>query len=683
MKLATGIFSINGTRKMYPVFAGTYLFVFYAKSFYSLQFEEYMKKILVLLPLLIYCSVFGQSLKSPDNMITKGITEIPASIAAEVGRYTEFRTAAFMGWHPVKREMLISTRFGDVAQIHNVAFPLGARTQLTFFKEPVSSPRWEPNTGTYLIFNKDVGGSENYQIYRMDVADGKITMLTDGKSRNGNVQFSQKGDKILYSSNKRNGNDVDFYIMDPLHPETDRLLCENKGGGWAVLDWAPDDSRLLAMEEISAEESYLYVIDSKTGTKSLLTPKPEKGKILYSGAEFDKTGKGIYLTTDKDNEFSRLAYMNLKDLAITFIAKDTKWDVNAFSLNKKKDMLLYELNEEGVSRLQLLDLKSNKLIALPALPVGVIGGFAWHNNGEDIGFTFNSARSQADAYVINLKKKTLTRWTKSETAGLATDKLPEAKLIKWKSFDGLTISGFLYTPPAKFSGKHPVIIDVHGGPEGQSYPSFLGRNNYYLNELGVAIVFPNVRGSTGFGKTFLSMDNGFLRENSYKDVAALIDWIKQQPDLDAEHIMVTGGSYGGNVTLAMSAFYSDKIACALSVVGASNLVTFLENTSGYRRDLRRVEYGDERDPKMREYLLKIAPINSVDKIKKPLFIVQGANDPRVPASEAEQIVKKMEEMKIPVWYMLAKDEGHGFAKKVNRDYQFYATVMFIKQYLLK
>ena len=255
--------------------------------------------------------------------------------------------------------------------------------------------------------------------------------------------------------------------------------------------------------------------------------------------------------------------------------------------------------------------------------------------------------------------------------------------MRWKSFDGKTISGFLYRPPARFSGKRPVVVNIHGGPEGQARPGFLGRTNYYLNELGLAVVFPNVRGSTGFGKTFVQLDNGVLREDSVKDIGALLDWIKTRPDLDAERIMVTGGSYGGFMTLASAVAYNDRIRCSLDVVGISNFVTFLERTEAYRRDLRRVEYGDERDPKMREFLIKISPLTSAAKITKPLFVVQGANDPRVPRNESEQMVATVKKNGGAVWYLMAKDEGHGFAKKRNQDFQFYATVAFMQENLLK
>jgi dipeptidyl aminopeptidase/acylaminoacyl peptidase len=227
-----------------------------------------------------------------------------------------------------------------------------------------------------------------------------------------------------------------------------------------------------------------------------------------------------------------------------------------------------------------------------------------------------------------------------------------------------------------------VVINIHGGPESQFQPGFLGRSNYYLNELGVAIVFPNVRGSTGYGKTFLKLDNGLLREDSVKDVGALLDWIGTRPELDASRVMVAGGSYGGYMTLAVATSYADRIKSAVDVVGVSNFITFMEKTEAYRRDLRRVEYGDERDPKIREFFTRIAAVNNVDKITKPLFIVAGQNDPRVPAQEGEQMVAAMKKNGRPVWWLMARDEGHGFAKKKNQDFQFYATIAFMQAHLL-
>ena len=325
--------------------------------------------------------------------------------------------------------------------------------------------------------------------------------------------------------------------------------------------------------------------------------------------------------------------------------------------------------------------KTEKSVA--NLPKGLVERIHWRRHSHELGFDIDWARSPADVYSLDTDTGKLERWTFSETGGLNTSSFSDPEIIHWKSWDGKSISGFLYRPAAKFSGPRPTIIWIHGGPEGQFRPDFQGTENYYLNELGVALIFPNVRGSTGYGKTFLAIDNGLLREGSYKDINSLFDWIGQQPALDSKHVLITGGSYGGFMTLAVATNYNDRICCSVDIVGPSNLVTFLEHTSGYRQDLRRVEYGDERDPKTRAYLESIAPANKAQNITKPLFIIAGKNDPRVPASESEQMAEVVRKNKTPVWFLLAKDEGHGFRKKKNRDFQFYATVMFVKEYLLK
>jgi dipeptidyl aminopeptidase/acylaminoacyl peptidase len=339
-------------------------------------------------------------------------------------------------------------------------------------------------------------------------------------------------------------------------------------------------------------------------------------------------------------------------------------------------------NEDGASVLHRIDAETGKALAVPALPVGVVNSLAWHESGRELGLSLSSARAPSDLYAVDFDKQRVERWTESETGGLNTAAFAEAEVVRWKSFDGRTISGLLYKPPARFTGPRPVVINIHGGPEGQSRPTFLGRNNFLIDQLGVAILFPNVRGSTGFGKTFAKLDNGRLREDSVKDIGALLDWLKARPDLDAARVMVTGGSYGGYMTLAAATKFDNRIRASLSVVGISNFVTFLENTEDYRRDLRRVEYGDERDPAMREFLLGISPMNHAGRISKPLFVVQGRNDPRVPYTEAEQMVATVRGKGGPVWYLLAEDEGHGFAKKRNQDFQFFATVAFMQSYLL-
>lgn len=617
-----------------------------------------------------------------ENLVAEGIPPLPVSIIEEVKNYTEARGASFVDWHPTRREILITTRFGNSSQLHYVKMPGGDRKQITFFTEPVTSAVFQPTSGEYLLFFKDTGGNEFSQIYRYDLATKKIQLLTDGKrSQNGNIRFTHKGERIAYTSTKRNGQDRDIFVMDPLDPASDKMLVQNKGGGWSIGDWSHDDSKLIVNEGISINESRIHILDVGTGNLSRIIPANDE-RTNYRGISFSKDGKGIYLVSNKDNEFNRLAYLELATKKITYLSAVIPWDIVNVDMSQDGSRLAFVSNENGLSKLYVLNTSNNKFTAVDKIPTGVIGGIKWSADSKSLALTLASYNSSADVFEYNIATNEFTRWTESETGGMDVSKLQSPKLVSWKSFDGRMISGYLYEAATTFTGKRPVIIDIHGGPEGQSRPLFLGRYNYFLNELGVSVIFPNVRGSTGYGKTFTDLDNGMKREESVKDIGALLDWIGQQPNLDKDRVMVTGGSYGGYMTLAVAVTYNDRIRCSLDVVGISNFNTFLKNTESYRRDLRRVEYGDERDPAMAEFLEKISPLNQAEKIRKPLFIVQGGNDPRVPSSEAIQIRDKVKSNGTEVWFLMASDEGHGFRKKNNVDYQFYATVEFIRRFLL-
>ncbi|HZI19002.1 MAG TPA: prolyl oligopeptidase family serine peptidase [Pyrinomonadaceae bacterium] len=618
-----------------------------------------------------------------DNLVVEGVPAIPATIADEVRRYTEFRSAGISSWHPTRREMLIGTRFGDTNQVHLVRTPGGARTQLTFFPERAGGASFNPKTGDYFVFNKDIGGNEFFQLYRFDMKTGDVTLLTDGKSRNTGGAWSNSGDRLAYTSTRRTGRDTDIYVVNPADPKNDRLVLQVEGGGWGVTDWSPDDRRLVVGEYVSANESYIWLADAATGEKTLVTPKGGAEKVAYGGMGFSRDGRGLYVTTDKDSEFKRLAYLDPATGRHDYLTTHINWDVDSFVLSRDGKTIAFVTNEDGISRLRLLDTSTRRERRVEGLPDGVIGGLEWHENSRDLGFSLSSARSTSDVYSVDVRTGKVERWTESEAGGLNTAQLAEPRLVRWKSFDGREISGFLYVPPARFTGPRPVMISIHGGPESQARPGFLGRTNYFIEEMGVAVIYPNVRGSSGYGKTFLALDNGYKREDTYKDIGALLDWIAAQPNLDKNRVMVTGGSYGGHMSFAVATLYNDRIAATLPVVGISNFVSFLERTEGYRRDLRRVEYGDERDPKMREFMTRIAPLNNASKISKPIFIVQGGNDPRVPLNEAEQMVATVRKNNTPVWYLMAKDEGHGFNKKRNQDFQFYSTIMFMREYLLK
>ena len=621
-------------------------------------------------------------LNPSENLIVDGLDPIPLALVKEVNRYTNVRSASFVDWHPKRREMLMSTRFGNTSQLHYLNVPMGARKQLTFFDEPVGGATFDPVNGNYFVFSRDAGGNEFGQLYRYDMADGNISLLTDGgRSQNGGMQWTNKGDQFLYSSTKRNGADRDIYIMDPLNPKSERLVLQVTGGGWGVNDISPDDKTIIVGEGLSVTESRLYLVDIATGTKTRLSPET-KEQAVFEGALFLKDGKSIIISTDMDNEFQYLAKMDLTTKKITPITKSIPWDVSGYDLSPDGKKLLFTTNEAGFTKLYMLNVEATLYEPVTEIPNGSIGGFKWHKNGTEFAYVYSNATTSSDIYTFNMATRKSERWTESELGGLVSSQLSDAQLIKWKSFDQKEISGFYYKANKKFTGKRPVIIMIHGGPEGQSFPGFQGRNNYYLNELGVALIYPNVRGSTGYGKTFVKLDNGYLRENSVKDIGALLDWIAQQPELDASRVMTMGGSYGGYMALACATFYSDRLRCSNDIVGISNFNTFLKNTESYRRDLRRVEYGDEQDPKMAEFLEKISPVNNVNKIKIPMFIVQGGNDPRVPRTEATQMAEALKKNNIPTWYLEAKDEGHGFRKKPNSDFQFYSTILFVQKYLL-
>jgi len=618
----------------------------------------------------------------PDNLVAEGIPPASKELKADVGRYLEFRAAGFSSWHPVKRELLITTRFAEANQLHEVRMPGGARRQLTFTPEPARGGGWQKKHGRYILFGQDTGGGEFYQFYRLDPDSGRITLLTDGKSRNEGGAMSDDGELIAYTSTRRNGRDYDIYVMNPADPASDRPVSQMSGGGWAAVDWSEDKSRLLVAEYISANKSRIYLMDVKSGAKELLTPDKQT-PVAYTGAEFAKDGKSIFLGSDDGSEFQRLYQMDLQTKAVRLLPTHINWDVDEFDLSPDGKTIAFVTNEDGVGKIYLLDVRSGKKRQVSQLPLGIPSSVSWHENGREIAFNFTSARSPADVYSYDVKSGKLDRWTESETGGLRTDNFVEPELVRVKSFDGLTVSGFLYRPdPKKFPGKRPLIINIHGGPESQSRPNFLGRNNYYLDELGVAVLLPNVRGSSGYGKTFLTLDNGFKREDSVKDIGAFLDWAGRDAGIDDARIAVTGGSYGGYMTLACMTHYNDRLRCGVDIVGISSFLTFLKNTQDYRRDLRRVEYGDEREPKMAEFMAQIAPLNNVEKIGKPLFIVQGFNDPRVPVTEAEQMAKAIRDRGGKVWYLMAKDEGHGFQKKKNADFQFISTIQFFKENLL-
>ncbi|MEY4239395.1 MAG: hypothetical protein RL339_1996 [Pseudomonadota bacterium] len=613
----------------------------------------------------------------PAAIEADGVPAVPLALVEATRPYMEFRTASFVDWDPTTRAMLISTRFGNVAQLHTVAAPGMARRQISFEVEPLGGV-YLPNDGT-LVVRKDVGGSEFWQLYTLK--DGRLTLLTDGKSRNEINAVSSDGKLLGYSSTRRNGADSDLYVIDPRDPASNRLVLQVKGGGWGIADFAPGNGTAVVGNYQSVQKSDLYLLDLAT---SKLTPIGDHKKaISYRGAKYASDG-ALWVTSDEGSDFQRLGTLDPKTGKFTARSPEPKWDVASFDIAPDGSFIAYVVNEAGISKLRLLDPKTGQSREVTGLPTGGIGGIEIAPWGE-IGLTVSSAKVPTDAFSVDPKTLAVKRWTESETGGLDPARNVDPELVEVKGFDGETVSGFLYRPdPAKFPGKRPLIFNIHGGPEGQSTPGFRGRTNYLLNEQGIAVFYPNVRGSTGYGKRFVALDNGpFLRENSVKDIGAFLDRLQGDAGIDASRMAVQGGSYGGYMCYASAIRYGDRFKAADCIVAISNFVTFLENTQSYRRDLRRVEYGDERDPKQRAKLLEISPLTSVDKLSIPLLVVTGGNDPRVPKSEADQMVAAVRAKGRTAWHLVGTNEGHGFGKKENQDYQFWTELQFWQEHLLK
>ena len=613
----------------------------------------------------------------PAALTAEDMPPVPLALAQRVRPYLEARGAGFAGWDPNTRAVLISTRFANVNQLHRVEAPMGARTQISFEAEPVSG-RYAPTKGDIILVSKDRGGDEYYQLHTLK--DGRLSLLTDGKSRNQRGAWSKDGELVGYSSTARNGVDSDLYVMNPRDPASARMVHESQGGGWAITAFSPDKAFAYVADYNSVQDVDLYRLDLVTGA---MTPVGDPAaQIAYSGLDIAPDGT-LWVTSDQGSDFKRLGRLDPVSGAFSPVSRET-WDVDSFDLSDDGKTIAYVVNEAGTDRLRLLDVASGKVTNVNSLPAGLIGGVEFAPWGE-IGFSFSSAKSAADVWSLDPKTMQLTRWTQSETGGLDSSVNVEPRIVTTKSFDGLEVSGLLYLPdPTRFAGKRPLIVSVHGGPEGQSTAGFMGRNNYYLNELGIGVFYPNVRGSTGYGKTFVSLDNGpFKREDSVKDMAALIDAVRADPSVDPAKVGLSGGSYGGYMCYAAAVQLKDKLTATQCTVAISNFVSFLENTNPYRQDLRRVEYGDERDPAQRAKLTEISPLTRVAEIEKPMFVITGANDPRVPKSEADQMVAAIRANGGEAWHLVAADEGHGFRKKDNSDYAFLSQLVFWEKHLLE
>jgi dipeptidyl aminopeptidase/acylaminoacyl peptidase len=616
------------------------------------------------------------------SLVLDGIPARDDALAEKLERYSNSRQARFLSWLP-DGGMLIGTRFGDVEQIHRVTSPLGTREQLTFYKDTISEAHVPDVAGAEgFVFLKDKGGDENAQIYYYRLADASVRLLTDGKSLNGNPVWSPDGKRLAFYSNARDGVSYDIYIVDIAAGTPPRLAIGGQQDTWYPLDWSADGQKILLWQVVSINESYLYLGDVNTGGVTPLDKKEKKEKIGIRTAKFAPDGRGVYIVSDEDSEFARLRYFDPVTNEARLVSPEIPWDVDDFDVSSDGRFVAVLTNEDGRSRLNVTDTLMKLELIPPGVPEGGISGLHFDRNGRRLAFSAQSAQTPRDAYVYDLEKSSLERWTRSEAGQVDTKTFVPAELVHYPTWDRVngkprTLSAYVYRP--RTAGPHPVMINIHGGPESQYRPGFEPFLQFLVNELGFAVVSPNVRGSSGYGKTFLKLDNGTLREDSVKDIGSLLVWIGVQPGFDRERIIVNGGSYGGYMVLASLVQYGDRLRGGVDVVGISNFVTFLNSTAAYRRDLRRAEYGDERDPRMRAFLSRISPLNQAKAIRRPLLVVQGLNDPRVPYTESQQMVATIRANGGEVWYLAAKDEGHGFRKKSNRDAYLETMAQFLQR----
>ena len=624
----------------------------------------------------------------------EGIPPLPQRLMDELQRYTRVAGHGLVEWHPTRPEMLVAHRppQANTTQLYLLRGPMAALEPLTDSAEPVSSGSWEPREGRYIVFARATGGDEAYQLYRLDPTTRQTTLFTEPGQRHA-LQGWIKGQSLAIVSSvpldrtaqggTRAAPTTTLWSVDPLHPTSRRKLVELQGPGWFPGAVSEDDRTVALIRYRSANESQVWLLDLASGAQRQVLPTPgESLKATHFASEFSKDGKRLLITSDRAGEFRELMSYDLAAASLTRVSSHIPWDVSGGAGSHDGRWLAAQVNHDGREELRMFDAQSFKELAAPAVPVGSIGGMDFHRVTHQLAYAMNTARGPGQIHVLDPASGRSVQWTRAHTpAGIDTSTYADQRVVRWKSFDGLQISGLYTRPPARFAGKRPVIVSIHGGPEAQAMMGFQGRWNYFVQEQGIAVIEPNVRGSSGYGKTFLALDNGVKREDSVKDIGALLDWIAQQPDLDASRVLVTGGSYGGYMTQAVSVHYSDRIVGGLTNVGISNFVSFLTHTESYRRDLRRAEYGDERDPAMRAFLEKISPLNNAEKIRKPLFVVQGKNDPRVPFTESEQIVAKVRANGLPVWYLRGENEGHGFARQENADFLFYAMVKFVEQTL--
>ncbi|MEA5387756.1 S9 family peptidase [Haloarculaceae archaeon H-GB11] len=565
-----------------------------------------------------------------------------------------------------------------VPQVWTLDEPESWPEQRTFADERVTFASYSPERPE-LAFGMDEGGNERVQLFRL-ASDGTVRNLTatpEAKHRWGG--WSHDGARFAFASNRRDESVFDVYVQRREETGDEAtMVCE--GDGWLTVGgWSPDDDKLLLSQAYSNFDQDLSVLDLDSGERTYLTP--HEGQIRYQSAQWGPDGNSLYLVTDKDSDTLYLARLDVERKTIDPVVDGGEWNVDGVALDEETGRLVYSRNVDGYTELTVGELTDETTIEeypAPDLPGGIAGGVSFGPDGERYALSASGRANNTNVYVVEFETGEAERWTRASTAGIPRESFVREELVRFESFDGLEVPGYLTLPDEVPDGGAPVIVDIHGGPESQRRPSFSGLTQYFCSR-GYAVYEPNVRGSTGYGREYTHLDDVEHRMDSVADLRAAAEWLADRPEVDGDRLVALGGSYGGFMVLAALTEHPDLWAAGVDVVGIANFVTFLENTGSWRRELREAEYGSLDDD--REFLESISPINNVERIATPLFVLHGANDPRVPVGEAEQIADEAADQAVPVEKLVFDDEGHGLSKRENRIEAYTAIVEFLDEHV--
>jgi len=595
----------------------------------------------------------------------------------DLERYLNVRSAYGASMGPDGRLAFLLNATG-VGQIWTLDEPGAWPEQRTFYDEPVGFVSYSP-TRPELVFGMDEGGNERTQLYRLD-DDGAITELTampDAKHRWGG--WGPDGDRFAFASNRRDEAVFDVYVQSRDATGDDAELVYEGDGWFTVSGVSPQGDKLAISEAHSSFDQDVYVLDIDSGERSHLTP--HDGNVRYSSVSWGPEGDALYLVTDAESDTLELARLSL-DGDLDTVRDGGQWNIDGVSIDQPSGRLAYSRNVDGYNEITVGAFDGATSIEefpTPDLPGGLAGGVAWGPDADRFAISVTGRTVNTNVFVVETATGDATQWTRAATAGIPRETFVEPEVVRFESFDGREIPALFSLPPAAdANGDTPVIVDIHGGPESQRRPSFAGLTQYFLSR-GYAVLEPNVRGSTGYGKAYTHLDDVEKRMDSVRDLRAGVGWLHDHPAVDPERIVAMGGSYGGFMVLAALTEYPDLWAAGVDVVGIANFVTFLENTGEWRRELREAEYGSLDDD--RAFLETISPINKADRIAAPLFVLHGANDPRVPVGEAEQIAAEVESHGVPVEMKIFDDEGHGISKRENRIEAYTRVVDFLDDHV--